>query len=72
MQLVSSDKKLANQIHQHQASLLEDDSRSMNAAFICREHANADYEKYCFTCHQLMCAKCVNNHAPKHQVKFLK
>lgn len=69
--LVPSDKKPAPGQFYNNSLLIEDDSRAMNS-FICREHANADYEKYCFTCHQLMCPKCVTQHPAKHQVRHLK
>jgi hypothetical protein len=68
---VSSDKKPVGGMGAYAYPGFEDDSKSMNS-FICREHANADFEKFCFTCHQLMCMKCVNQHPQKHAVRNLK
>jgi hypothetical protein len=52
--------------------MIEDMKTMNNNSFLCREHANAEYEKYCSTCQALLCAKCLNGHPSKHSVKNLK
>eukprot|EP00347_Sterkiella_histriomuscorum_P016401 403353329 len=68
--IVPNDKKLAQA--QAQQYLLEDDIKSMNNLYLCRDHANAEFERYCLTCNQLMCNKCINTHVQKHPVRTLK